>query len=109
VNHLVLILKKQGPLLQFTSVLGQVDVNDPVARDTPSQDIVNTACANLRKDFRVGISEEMDRFVYHVNQFHVCLQALFMVMSLAIIVYSQNTRQLTYTCGSLVVLSLCGY
>lgn len=53
---------RAGPLLQFTAVLGKVDLNDPIERDTPSPKTVEFACANMRRDFRVGVAEQMDSF-----------------------------------------------
>lgn len=54
---------RPGPLLQFTSVLAQVNVNDGDLRDHPSPEVVATACANLERDFVVGVAEAMDSFV----------------------------------------------
>ena len=54
---------RPGPLLQFTAVLAQSDVNDPALRDHPGNATVQRACANLGRDFRVGVAEAMDSFI----------------------------------------------
>ena len=49
-------------MLQFHAVLGRIDLNDPVVRDHPTPDQVESACNHLAQDFRVGIAEAMDSF-----------------------------------------------